>query len=101
MSDAEALLPLPLIYAQAVGEYRAGRLEAAEELCRRVLAANVAHAEALHLLGVILHQRGEMMEGLSCIQRAIELAPQASFYCNLAMIWQALGQLQHAEQAAR
>src|SRR5262245_46468046 len=101
MSEAEAQLPLPLVYAQAVEEYRAGRLQAAEGLCCQVLAKNDRHAEALHLLGVILHQRGETAEGIACIERAIGLAPQASFYCNLAKILQTLGQLPNAEELAR
>src|SRR5262245_1123798 len=101
MTEGEAQLPLPLVYAQAVGEYRAGRLEGAEGLCRQVLATNDRHAEALHLLGVIRHRRGETAEGIACIERAIGLAPQASYYCNLAKIWQTLGQLPRAEELAR
>src|SRR5438105_3627937 len=88
-------------YAAAVDEYRSGRLEAAEGLCRQVLARDGAHAEALHLLGVILHQRGETAEGIAHIQRAIELTPRTSFYCNLAKIFQTQGEGRIAEQFAR
>src|SRR5262245_7224974 len=101
MNDAEALSSLPLVYAQAVEEYRAGRLEGAEGLCRQVLATNSGHAEALNLLGIIRHERGATAEGIAHIQRAIELEPSALFYCNLAKVFQALGQLPYAEEFAR
>ncbi len=101
MSRDDGLPIVPLLYAQAVGEYRAGRLEAAAALCRQILAQDAAHAEAWHLAGLILHQGGDTARAIEHIQRAIELAPTASIYINLAKIWQAVGQLSQAEQLAR
>jgi predicted O-linked N-acetylglucosamine transferase (SPINDLY family) len=101
MNEAEGLSIVPLLYAQAVGEYRVGRMTAAAALCRQVLAKDAAHAEAWHLAGLILHECGDPSRAIEHIQRAIELSPTASFFANLAKIWQSVGQLANAEQAAR
>src|SRR5690348_3755430 len=101
MSEAEGLSIVPLLYAQAVGEYRSGRMAAAAALCRQILAKDAAHAEAWHLVGLILHECGDPSRGIEHIQRAIELSPTASFFANLAKIWQSVGQLANAELAAR
>ncbi len=43
-------------FAAGLEHHRAGRLDAAEAAYRRALAADGAHTEALHLLGVLAHQ---------------------------------------------
>ena len=45
--------------ARGLDHPRAGRLESAETEYRRILGADPVHADALHLLGVLAHQRGE------------------------------------------
>jgi Flp pilus assembly protein TadD len=42
---------------QAVAHQKAGRLSEAEEIYRRLLAAEPEHPEALHWLGVLFLQR--------------------------------------------
>jgi tetratricopeptide (TPR) repeat protein len=49
----------PLAFAEAAMLHRAGRLADAEQICRRIVAAEPAHADSHHLLGIILHQRGD------------------------------------------
>ena len=49
-------------FAQAVEHHRAGRLEAAESLYRKVLPTDSRHADALHLSGVAALQLGRFDE---------------------------------------
>ena len=44
--------------AIAVQHHQAGRLQAAEQIYRQILAVEPNHADAIHLLGVIAHQVG-------------------------------------------
>ena len=62
--------------AIAVANYEAGRLQIAEEVCRRILAAQPDHAEALYRLGSVLHRQGRLAEAIACYGRVLELAPQ-------------------------
>ena len=71
--------------------HRAGNLGRAEEIYRRILADQPNHCDAMHLLGVILHQRGENQLALSLIQQAILIDPRTSFYyCSLGDVYSSL-----------
>jgi Flp pilus assembly protein TadD len=47
--------------------HEAGKLWVAEEIYRRILAAEPDHVEALHLLGVIAHQTGRDDDAIKLI----------------------------------
>jgi tetratricopeptide (TPR) repeat protein len=84
--DASALL------RTAVGLHQAGRLAEAEDLYRRILAAQPRHFDSLHLLGVILHQRGEHLAAVEQIDAAIAINPAfAQAHNNRGVSLQALG----------
>lgn len=55
--------------------HRQGRFDEAEQGYRAVLDANPDDAEALHLLGMLRHQRGDSAEGAALLARARVLAP--------------------------
>jgi len=77
---------------------RAGNLDAAEAVYRGILASEPEHPDALHLLGVILHQRKRSAEGAVFILRAISAAPNcADFHANLGIVLRAQGELTSAE----
>ena len=96
MNETEA------IYQAAMAEHRAKRLDAAEPLYRQALARDPAFARAWHLLGVLLHQRGDSLTGLAYVEQAIRLEPQwAVLYSNLGSIYWATSRLAQAEQALR
>jgi len=82
----------------AMRHHQAGRLRDAEQAYRQILAVQPDHADALHLLGVLLHQEGKSNLAIDCIERAIALQPQAPDpHYNLALAHQTL---KHFEQAA-
>jgi tetratricopeptide (TPR) repeat protein len=92
--------------ARALAHHRAGQLDQAELLYRRVLDQAPAHPDALHLLGVLAHQRGQPGRAAELIGRAIALRPgQAAYHGNLSEACRAGGDLdaarRHAEVAVR
>ena len=93
---------MPELLQTAIAHHQAGRLDAAEPLYRQILSAAPGHADALHLLGVVLHQRGGHAEALGLIRRAVELNPgQAGYHLNLGEVRRALGDAAGAETEAR
>jgi predicted O-linked N-acetylglucosamine transferase (SPINDLY family) len=77
--------------AMAIRHYQAGRLQAAEQIGRRILQAEPDQADAIHLLGVIAHRAGEYEVAVRYMQQAIALRGDvADFHCNLAGAYYAL-----------
>ena len=68
--------------AIAIQHHQAGRLQAAEQIYRQILAAEPNHADAIHLLGVIASQVGKHEIAVEYIQRAIRLQGNAAFFHN-------------------
>jgi predicted Zn-dependent protease len=52
--------------------HQKGQLTEAEACCRRVLAAQPNHADAMNLMGLIAHQKGRHEIALEMIRRAIQ-----------------------------
>ncbi|MFS2013135.1 tetratricopeptide repeat protein [Azospirillum sp. CT11-132] len=89
-------------FAEALRHHQAGALDAAEPLYRRVLDAEPRHADALHLLGVLNHQRNDNVQAIHLISKAVELAPEvADYHANRGIVLQRLGRLEEAEAAQR
>ncbi|MGE3314030.1 MAG: tetratricopeptide repeat protein [Planctomycetaceae bacterium] len=81
----------------AVGHHRAGRLAEAETLYCEIVRAEPAHADALHLLGVAAHQRGDHERAVELIRRAVAAKPGfAPFHGNLGAAYRSLGRLDEA-----
>jgi len=87
--------------AIAHGHHQAGRIDLAEEIYRRILAADPEHADALHLLGALFCQRGELAAGVELIRRAIARQPAAEYYNNLGIVLRAQGNLAEATASYR
>jgi protein O-GlcNAc transferase len=66
------------LFGTALGLHQAGRLAEAEALYRRILAIQPGHFDALHLLGVIHHQRGEHIAAIRQIDAALKINPAAA-----------------------
>ena len=82
--------------------HQAGNLDAAEAEYRQVLAAAPGQPDALHLLGVLTHQRGRHELAVDLVGRAVLLRPEAPAYHNsLSLALMALGRLAEAEASCR
>jgi tetratricopeptide (TPR) repeat protein len=60
-------------FAQATRAHAAGKLPWAEELCWSVLAEEPGHADALHLVGLIAHQQGNLSRAIDYLNRSLLL----------------------------
>ena len=81
-----------------------GRLDAAEALCREILRAHPGEAQALHLIGIMAHQRGRIGEAIEQVRHAVEIAPHVALYqANLGEMYRLAGQpdlaIGHGERA--
>jgi predicted TPR repeat methyltransferase len=82
--------------------HRAGDLDSAEEAYTRLLAAHPDHADALHFLGVLQHQRGRSQEAVATITRAVALSPDyADAHNNLGNVLKEMNEFEAALRAYR
>jgi tetratricopeptide (TPR) repeat protein len=80
--------------------HRSGRLDEAENGYRQLLAENPGNAEALHLLGILRAQRGDLPEAYALVRRASERAPDnAACQHTLGEMYLSEGRLDEAQQA--
>ena len=61
---------------------RAGRVADAEAAYRSILALDRRNADALHLLGILTTQRGDVQAGIDLIQRAVAASPKVLIFHN-------------------
>jgi tetratricopeptide (TPR) repeat protein len=90
---------------EAIGQgmtlHRAGRLDDAEKHYRAVLQ-QVRHPAALHLLGVVLHQRGQHDQAKDLIVQSLQIEPRDfAAHNNLGEVHKALGDFEAALACAR
>ena len=88
------------LFAAALSEHRAGRLEQAWSQYHAVLQREPNHFDARHLLGVIAQQRGQPARAVELISAAIKISPNsAAAHNNLGVAHLALQQTQQALQS--
>jgi tetratricopeptide (TPR) repeat protein len=93
---------LAALLREALAHHRAGDLDGAARGYRAMLAADGGNADALHLLGVLHHQRGHDAEAVRLIGQAIARRPNmAEQHANLGLALHALGRLEAAETEYR
>jgi protein O-GlcNAc transferase len=78
-----------------------GRVDDAWSACSAILRRHPNQPDALHLQGVVSHSRGQLIEALQLIERAISLAVNGSMHSNRARVLQAMGRLPEAEASYR
>ncbi|GEM_PF-1050280 len=87
---------------KAVEYHRAGQLQEAEAIYRKILESQPNHADALHLLGGIAHQTGKHDAAASLIRQAIRNAPDNPlYYSNLAAVFKAQGKSEEVISCCR
>src|SRR5579883_786588 len=86
-ADPGGLDFVPLLLQEGMARHRAGDLEAAQRAYEQVVELAPANADGLHLLGLVLYQRGQPERGIELIRRAIALNPAApAYHGNLATL---------------
>lgn len=81
----------------AIALHKSGRLDEAEAAYVRVLQAESENPDALHYLGLVLHQRGESHRGADLVSRAIDIVPDyVDAINNLGNMYQECGGVEHA-----
>ncbi|HBK04255.1 MAG TPA: hypothetical protein DDZ81_00140 [Acetobacteraceae bacterium] len=86
---------------EALAHHAAGRLTRAEAIYRRILQATPDDVEALNLLGLLLQDQGDLLQGIALITRALEIDPEyPEALTNLARARNARGELDAAIASA-
>ncbi|MDP1682140.1 MAG: tetratricopeptide repeat protein [Burkholderiales bacterium] len=86
--------------ARAVEHHRAGELAQAEQYYREVLQREPQHPDALHLLGLIAHQRGQHQEAIDLINQALKKNNRdIHFYIHLGQAYRQAKRLEESVQA--
>jgi len=81
----------------AVQHLIAGDLSTVENIYQQILQTAPNHPDALHLLGVIAHQKGENQSAVDLITKALAIKPDyAEAHSNLGIVFRELGQLDEA-----
>jgi len=87
---------------QALAHHRAGQFAEAERLYRQALDLNPTNTDAIHLLGMLAFQSGDLVRAAASIRQAIALHPAAaSYHSNLGNVLQAQGDLDQAAASYR
>jgi tetratricopeptide (TPR) repeat protein len=86
---------------EGLGLHRKGDLAGAERLYQAVLIDVPEHDEALHYLGILAQQRGDLAGSVVLIERALAQRPNATAWSNLANALWLQGAHERAEAACR
>jgi tetratricopeptide (TPR) repeat protein len=101
-ADISVTLSLDQALALAEQHLQAGRLPAAEALCRDILRARPDCAPALHLLGIVVYQAGNLPEAIGLVRRATAAdGTVALYHCNLGEMYRLAGERDAALAAGR
>jgi predicted O-linked N-acetylglucosamine transferase (SPINDLY family) len=93
------LTPAQLVFI-ARQHFHAGRLTAAEDLCRKVLSDGPARADALQLAGLIADRAGRHDAAWEFLRRAVALAPDdPALQADLGRIYRQSGKVDDAVEA--
>lgn len=96
MTDPAALL------SEGLRHHNAGRLTEAAAVYATLLAAVPDHADALHLLGLVRFQQGDLPKGLDYVRAAVARDTESPLYnANLGRIAAAARQWEEAARAYR
>jgi tetratricopeptide (TPR) repeat protein len=90
------------LVAKAIGFHQAGRLDEAQALYDKALAMRPSQVDALHLSGVLLHQRNGSVEALRRLRAALALSPRAAaIHFNCGKVLREMGRLAESISSLR
>ncbi len=88
--------------SKAVEDHRSGRLTEARGQYEAIIQIAPRHADALHLLGLIHHHKGNPQAAVDLIGKALAINPAAAaFHSNLGAAYQEIGELTKASSSFR
>src|SRR6516162_7122126 len=100
--QAPFMASLSQLLQDALSHHRTGQLQRARELYCIVLERDPAHADAWHLLGMVLYQAKQHEMAIECIKKALAIrAGDADFHANYGAVLRAAGKLDLAEASYR
>jgi tetratricopeptide (TPR) repeat protein len=77
-----------------------GKYRQAERVCRQIIEARPANADAHNIIGVCLNALGQPKEAIASLRRAVKLAPHAaSIHANLGEVLRQSGDKKEAAKA--
>ncbi|WP_411881699.1 tetratricopeptide repeat protein [Polaromonas sp. YR568] len=101
MNTGKFLSSNALAFQSAFTAHKQGRLDAAKAGYEQVLRRDAGDAEALHLLGVVHWQTGNLIEAEKLICKALAVSERADFLQNFGDVLKDGGRLAEAEAAYR
>ncbi len=98
-ADELSQQPIEQALQLALQRHQSGDLKQAQIIYQSILKAMPNEVNAMHFLGIAMHQSGNTKSGVELIERSIALDPQANRYGNLAKVLLETGRLEEASQA--
>ena len=96
-SASATLHDLQARFDAAVALHQSGQLAAAQSAYEAIVAADPAHADAWHFLGVVAIQSDDPLRAVDLIGRAITIHPgKAMYYMNHGNVLRQIGQMEAA-----
>jgi tetratricopeptide (TPR) repeat protein len=89
------------IFLEALAAQRAGRLADAEQACLQIIRQDPRHADALHLLGGLCHQRGNLPAAEAWIRQALRVREDATMLGNMGNLQSEMNRAQDAQECYR
>ncbi|MDB6059938.1 MAG: hypothetical protein JWM78_41 [Verrucomicrobiaceae bacterium] len=89
------------LIATAIEHQRAGQLPQAAAIYQQILQSEPTNVDALHLLGLIAQQTGQLDIAVDLIREAIRIKPLGPMYYNLGVTLHAQGDLDAAAESYR
>ncbi|NQV99932.1 MAG: tetratricopeptide repeat protein [Rhodospirillales bacterium] len=88
------------LFPKAVGLFQAGKLAAAEKICRKILARHPDHGDTLNLFAMARAHGGNFESAVNYLQRAVKSNPlNPAYHSNLGEILGASGNFEAAKSA--
>lgn len=101
MKRQDPLTQAAILIQQAIVWHQDGKIKDAEAAYRRALALDPVNADALNMLGLIHHDRGDRDTAVRLIRASIAIKPTAAYWYNLAIVFEGQGDIVGALAAFR
>ena len=88
---------ISLLMEQAISAHRTGELDLAKSIYSEILAHNKKHYDAMHMLGILLFQKGQFINAHEQLSEALKINSQdPRIFYNLGLVQYELGFYQEA-----